>query len=378
MADQEWTSQKRLWAAYNLEVPDRVPIWMLFPREKTGAYVDVYNLPTYRRVMPHIVEKTDWLVFKGLGRPMFFSGATQIDSEVEETEKWTVTRQILHTPKGDLVAESRSRKDEASGARTKHFCEEPEDLEKVLSIPYEPVDPDVGPYHQAAKDLGEDGFMMVGTNVPVDILYKVVHPEKLALWTLTERDLILEFCQTMFERQYTFLKKGLDEGAGPIFHFVGTELIAPPLCSPATFDALVTPFSAPIFEMIHDYGCKVHVHHHGNIKGVIEIIADMGADGIHPIEEPPIGDCTLAEAKALVGDRVCLIGSVQWDDFARLEPEEMEALVKRQIRDAAPEGGHILSPSCGPYQSHLSERQQENLVRFIDAGRKWGDYPLSF
>lgn len=134
--------------------------------------------------------------------------------------------------------------------------------------------------------------------------------------------------------------------------------------------------------MIHDHGGRVIVHHHGNISGILERIADLGADGIQPIEEPPIGDCTFADAKARIGvgnDRergVCLVGTVQYDDFERLTPDQMEALVKRQIRAAAPGGGMILAPTAGPYAANLTERQQANTLRFIEAGHKWGQYPL--
>jgi uroporphyrinogen-III decarboxylase len=148
------------------------------------------------------------------------------------------------------------------------------------------------------------------------------------------------------------------------------------MCSPAAFDALITPFDAPIFDLIHHYGGKVIVHHHGNTDAILERIADLGADGIQPIEEPPIGDCTMAEAKRRIGDRVCLVGSVQYDDFERLTPDEMEALVARQIEDAGAGGGMILAPTAGPYAARLSERQQENTIRFVDAGHRWGRYPL--
>jgi uroporphyrinogen decarboxylase len=186
----------------------------------------------------------------------------------------------------------------------------------------------------------------------------------------------VRFTRAMFEREYAFLKKVLAAGAGPVFFAVGTEFVAPPMCSPAAFDALITPFDAPLFELVHRHGGKVIVHHHGNTHAILERIADLGADGMQPIEEPPIGDCTMAQAKARIGDRVCLVGSVQYDDLERLTPDEMEALVKRQIQDAAPGEGMILAPTAGPYTTHLSERQQENTMRFIEAGQKWGRYPL--
>ena len=84
----------------------------------------------------------------------------------------------------------------------------------------------------------------------------------------------------------------------------------------------------------------------------------------------------MGEAKRRIGDGVCLIGSVQYDDLARLTPDEVEALVRRQIRAAAAGGGMILAPTAGPYAAQLSARQQANTIRFIEAGRRWGRYPL--
>jgi uroporphyrinogen-III decarboxylase len=180
----------------------------------------------------------------------------------------------------------------------------------------------------------------------------------------------------MFERAYAFLESALAAGAGPVFFAVGTEFVAPPMCSPETFDVLIAPFDRPMFELIHRHGGKVIVHHHGNINALLERIADLGADGIQPIEEPPIGDCTMTEAKRRIGDRVCLIGSVQYDDFQTLPPDGMEALVKQQIEDAGRGGGMILAPTAGPYAAELTVRQQENTVRFIESGLRWGRYPL--
>jgi uroporphyrinogen-III decarboxylase len=373
---REMTSRERLWAALDGQELDRVPIWMLYPRERLDYYVDVHNLPSYARVMPAIWAETDWLDRRSIPAPPLYTAAAQVESEVEVRNGWTIRRSVLHTPRGDLYAEHRQDRENASGARTAHYCQDISDLDKILSIPYEPVEPDLTVFHQAAKRLGDDGLMMVNIGMPIGVAYGLTHPETFAVWTLTEREALVRFTRAMFEREYAFFEKALEKGAGPVFFAVGTEFVAPPMCSPDAFDALITPFDVPLFELVHRYGGKVIVHHHGNTHAILERIADLGADGIQPIEEPPIGDCTMAQAKRRIGDRVCLIGSVQYDDFERLAPDQMEALVKRQIQDAAPGGGMILAPTAGPYATHLSERQQENTIRFIEAGRKWGRYPL--
>ena len=140
--------------------------------------------------------------------------------------------------------------------------------------------------------------MMVDMGMPIGVAYGLTHPENFAIWTLTERERLLSTSPaSCSSARSSSWQKALDAGAGPVFFAVGTEFVAPPMCSPTAFDALITPFDAPIFDMIHGYGGRVIVHHHGNISGILERIADLGADGIQPIEEPPIGDCTFADAK---------------------------------------------------------------------------------
>lgn len=379
----QMTSKARLWAALNGEEPDRVPIWMLYPRERLGYYVDVHTLPGYARVMPAVWHKTDWLDRRSIPTPPFYTAATNIEKTVEKNGGWTITRSILHTPLGDLTSEHRQDAENAAGAKTAYFCKEIEDLDKVLAIPYEPVEPDLTAFHAAGAKLGDAGLMMVNLGMPISVAYGLAHPETFAIWTLTERERLVHFTQVMFGRIQNFLHRALDAGAGPVFFTVGTEFVAPPMCAPGDFDALITPFDAPLFDMIHEVGGKVIVHHHGNIDGILERIAGLGTDGIQPIEEPPTGDCTFMEAKRRVGTvagrdgGVCLVGSVQYDDVARLTPDDIDALVHRQICDAAAGGGMILAPTAGPYAARLSERQQENTLRFIEAGLRWGRYPLA-
>ena len=114
---QEMTSRERLWAVLNHEQPDRVPIWMLYPRERYGSYVDVHTLPSYARVMPHIWNRTDWLDRRNIASGAFYTAAAQIETHVEVRDGWTITRRILHTPLGDLTSEHRQDEENAAGAR---------------------------------------------------------------------------------------------------------------------------------------------------------------------------------------------------------------------------------------------------------------------
>lgn len=371
------TSRERLLRALRHEEPDRIPIWMLYPRERYGAYVDVYSLPTYREVAPFIRQNTDFLDRRGLDAPFLYTAAAQISTQTVPEGTAQVTRTVVHTPYGPLAQESRLDPSNSAHWQTQHLLREIEDLDRLLAIPYEPGAPDLRAYLEAGQRLGDDGLMMMDLGTPVGFLDGHAAPETLAYWIATEMEALVRFLDVLFERQYRFVEQALEEGAGPVFFVTGTEFVAPPLASPAAFERLSTRYNQPLFELIHRYHGHVIVHHHGRARAVLEQIVAAGADGIHPIEEPPIGDLPLAEAKELIAGRACIVGSVQYDDLARLPDDEFEALIRRQIRDAAPGGGYIAAPTAGPYEAEITPRLARNLRRMVELVRELGSYPLA-
>ena len=81
----------------------------------------------------------------------------------------------------------------------------------------------------------------------------------------------------------------------------------------------------------------------------------------------------LAKVKALVGDKVCLVGNI---DCAHLLPhgsvEEVYAAVRQAIADGGPGGGYIVTSS----NSIHSSCKPENLIAMVEACKQYGAYPL--
>jgi len=50
--------------------------------------------------------------------------------------------------------------------------------------------------------------------------------------------------------------------------------------------------------------------------------------------------------------------------------------VRQTILDAGQGGGLILAPTAGPYEPRITPRTAANYIRFIEAGLRWGRYPL--
>ena len=122
-------------------------------------------------------------------------------------------------------------------------------------------------------------------------------------------------------------------------------------------------------EISYDY--QTIVHYHGQLFQILDGMKDIGMDGLHTIEAPPIGDCTISQARNVLGKDTILIGNIQYDDLARLSVDEIDQLVRLAIEEGR-SGKFILSPSAGPYETTLTEKQVENYLAFIHAGVKYG------
>lgn len=82
----------------------------------------------------------------------------------------------------------------------------------------------------------------------------------------------------------------------------------------------------------------------------------------------------MADAKRRIGDRVCLIGNLQYNDLARGTPEQVERMAREAIKQGGAGGVLILSPCAYPYERSLPERASKDLIRYLEAGRKFGRY----
>ena len=212
---------------------------------------------------------------------------------------------------------------------------------------------------------------------PMYHINALIGSELFAIWTVDERELIRELIETTYIRTRDFLKQQLAAGVGPLFGYVGPELCIPPLQSPQDFREFVVEYDRRLIDLIHDAGGICWVHGHGKMGPVLEMFVEMGCDALNPIEPPPMGDVTLAQAKARVGDRMALEGNIQQGDLYRVRPERIEELVRTAIREAGPGGGFVLCPTSSPWQSaSVDQTVIDNYTALVEAGLKYGRYPI--
>jgi uroporphyrinogen-III decarboxylase len=95
------------------------------------------------------------------------------------------------------------------------------------------------------------------------------------------------------------------------------------------------------------------------------------------LEPPPLGDVVLSEAKRRIGDRVCLIGNIQYEDLASASVRQVEELVRDAIAQGAPGGGFVLSLCAAPYEVPLPAKTARNMIAMLRFGREYGEYPIA-
>ncbi len=119
-------------------------------------------------------------------------------------------------------------------------------------------------------------------------------------------------------------------------------------------------------------GIKIWFHSCGSVHPLYPDLLDCGVDIFNPMQ-PFAKDMDSAMLKREYGDRVCFHGGIDIQYKLPGSLEELEEEVKTRIRQFAPGGGYILSPT-----NHVQgDVPVGNFLKLYEYARKYGTYPLS-
>lgn len=345
------TPRERLLAALEGRSTDHVPVWMLFPYHPTGYYADVRNHPLYRPLHELALRRCVTLNRRNPRDIPFIRG-------------------------GDVPLR------QLADGREK--LETDEDLEAFCRLPIETDEAALRPAcdrfaarcrAERAEFPARAGAMMLDLGEPIGRLYQSARLESLAVWSLTHAAVIEDYLDRAMRHLRLLYRYALEHDLADVYFFVGSELAAPPLVGPVTFERWIVPHARELIALVRAYGKKSIQHFHGQIRAVLPGFRAMGADALHTIEAPPVGDCTLAQAYAELGDGITLIGNIQYDDFRALD----EAAMRRAVRGVLDEcAGRrlILSPTAGPYDHEPSAAFVRNVRAFVDEAWRHGPWTV--
>lgn len=317
--------------------------------------------PAYEPIHELALRTTD-LVFSA-GSP-FSLYAGRHAGEVMTTRRqpaaspdWIEQVNTLHTPQGDLeeilFVSTRNR----PGYHKSYYLKEPGDIRTLLSLPYEPFPFSRQNWDQRRQAVGERGIAMFGLDHAMYGLQRLIGSENFALWSIEAEDLLLEAMATFAGRIRAHAEAALAAGVRGVFGWVGPELCIPPLMSPGHFDRYVAALDRPVVEAIHAGDGKVWVHCHGRMGSMLERFVALGVDVLNPVEPPPMGDISLAEAFARVGDRMGLEGNLESHDLMIGTPAVFGPKLAAAL--AAGRGRRFILCPCSGYDENPEPSAQE-------------------
>lgn len=361
------TSRERMMRIFQNKEIDR-------PALKLWGYEPNLELtnPAYGPVC-EAAQKTDLVLTVGNNMDIYCGKYVDelITREYHETDQpiWIDHHITFHTPKGDLKGVMRFSTIGEPAYTMEYMIKEPEDMDKLLSMPYVQGDYDPAPFFEKQALIGDRGIVMSGLDHAGYALQRITGSENLALFSVDCREKVEEVLSVYSKRLENCAKTILSAGVKAPFAWVGPELFTPPLLSPKDFDDFVFKYDKPISDIVHNAGSHVWVHCHGKVANFVERFINMGVDVLNPLEPPKNGDIHMKEIVKKYGNRIGWEGNIEMQDLIQASPEHLRALIDECVEAGNESGRFIMCPSSGFMEyPRPSKEYIENLLIYLNYG----------
>lgn len=375
------TARQRMLAAIRNQIPDRVPvapdISNMVPTRLTGrGYFAVYvheDPPLWQAYI-------DAVKHYGIDGWFTYGGVAFTTQDVSSSERWLhrdeekwVKEVTVHTPAGDLTQQILYSCRQPPFSVKRLVADIDRDWPAFRTLLGPIVAADASRVAEQRAALGELGVL--GGNVPTPGFHIWSEwfeggVETLSYLTVDRPALLDE----LFELHHDRLLRELDYALPVGFDFIltaGSGSIT--LASPKLWRRYSLPTLKVICDRCQAAGVPTMIHSCGKQRVMVETCArETALNCINPLEIPPMGDVTLAEAKRIVhGTQLSLMGNLHTTDvMLRGTPEQVREASRRAIADAGEGGGFILSTGdqCG------WATPDENIVAMVEAAEAYGRY----
>ena len=366
--------RERFIRAFHLEEPDRIPV--------TFSYVDPFvELSEEKKKLGYdgfhrLVRETDIILPRApLGGGRFYSATTDaaMTSTSTKTGRYTYTERVLHTPLGPLHSRVRTEEGIATTWTIEGWVKTPEDVEKILSIPYEPLELSAEPIIQGQAQLGDRGIVATGVADPICAAAELFSLRDYAITASTSKEVIKKLLDFFAPRIEDYTRQLAEQTEDVLYRIVGPEYVTGPIVQPSLFREFVVPYDRRLVKIVKKNDNIACIHCHGRIREVVDDIRSIDPHVLEPIEPPPKGNIRLSDLKERIGDRICLMGYIQYNDLEFDSRRSIREKVRDAVSQGAPGGGYILFPTAEPI-ARITGRLLENQREMVRSGRFYGRY----
>jgi uroporphyrinogen-III decarboxylase len=334
---------------------------------------NIYSDPSWKPLLDLAREKTDRIPRRGLytlfsPRPDCpLEALTQKSATMQGTSE--VTRLTIQCKDRVLTAVTRRDPDVDTVWTLEHLVKNTEDLAAYLDLPLpayeEALNP--APVLEAEKALGDTGIVMIDMGDPLCRAAEVFNMEDYLVIAMTEKALFRRLLDRFAQILSPLVEKTARELPGRLWRVVGSEYASAPYLPPTLYREFLTEYDRPLISAIHRHGGFARIHSHGNLRGILDHMADTGCMGTDPIEPPPQGDVSLLEVREKYGKQWVLLGNLETSDLETLPAPRFIEKIKRALDEGTrgPGRGFVLMPSACPYGRKLSTLSLKNYEAMV-------------
>ena len=337
----------------------------------------VYSHPSWRPLLELVREKVDRIAIRGAAfedlLPDPLAGLARDKSWIDEHGSRIMRREIV-AGKRTLTMRTRRDPDVDTVWTVEHLLKNVEDLDAFLELPEFPSGERINPATvlKTEAELGDTGIVMIDIPDPLHLSASLF---ELGCYTIIATTEPRRF-RRLLDRFFALLLPKVQSVAAALperlWRITGPEYAAAPYLRPHLFREYVCRYVREMVDAIHATGGYARIHCHGNTKGILQDMADTGADAIDPIEPPPQGDVELHDVRRRYGDRLVLFGNLEIADIENMPTGAFSEKVKRTLEEgtAGTGRGFVLMPSSAPYGRILAPRtlrNYEKIIELIDA-----------
>jgi hypothetical protein len=278
------------------------------------------------------------------------------EETVKQSDGWTTT---FTTPHGELREVVKHPGGEGLPYCQEHFVKTAADLPAMADVFEDEehvAEPSARDYVQQRKDLvGDQGLIrgyMPGTPLGM-MVRKYCGVETIAYLWADHRQELHQLFKVMEENHLRQFHLQASLGYDILYGLDDTSTTA---ISPAMFEEFCLGYTDRVVDAVHEHGTLYAHHSCGLIHNLLDLYRQTRMDAVEAVYIKPIGDVTLADAKARLGPRITLMAALielmgNTDDH-----EAVARGVAGMFREAAPGDNIIFELACEPNKT-LAEHE---------------------